>query len=195
MEKAMRAVNMPTFIAKSTLWCALMCSVVAIYAKDLADIAMPESVTVNGRVLVLNGRGVATKVSIRVYLIGLYLEKKTTDAPAAIASDEAKRVVLIMVRDVSRQQFIKALERGMLRNSGSAMPRLRTRLDLLENAMPDLRKENVLDFTYLPGTGTVLHCEGQELKIPGKDFADALLSIWLGSNVMNRNLRHDLLKG
>jgi hypothetical protein len=28
-----------------------MCSVVAIYAKDLADIEMPESVTVNGRVL------------------------------------------------------------------------------------------------------------------------------------------------
>jgi len=75
------------------------------------------------------------------------------------------------------------------------MPILRSRLDLLEDALPAPRKGNVLSFTYLPGVGTVMRGQGRELTIRGKDFADALLSVWLGPKPIGGALKHQLLAG
>ena len=147
---------------------------------------MPEVVSVAGRELRLNGMDVRKeKAFLKVYVVALYLERPTPDARAAITTDEAKRIVIRMLRDVSREQFVQAVETGIMRNSGPAMPTLRARLDLLEQALPALKKGNVLDFTYLPGAGTLVRGQGQEMTIPGKDFADALFSVWLGSKPIN----------
>ena len=100
-----------------------------------------------------------------------------------------------LVRDVSREQFVEALETSIMRNSSGVMPTLRARLDLLQNALPPLEKGNVLTFTYLPGSGTVLRGQGQEMTIPGKDFADALLSAWLGPAPVSGDLKRQLLGG
>jgi hypothetical protein len=98
-----------------------------------------------------------------------------------------------MLRDVGRARFLKAVEEGIQLNCGSAMPALRERLDRLEQALPDLRKGDVLDFTYLPGVGTLVRGRGREMAIPGKDFADALLSVWLGPHPADRGVKSRLL--
>jgi hypothetical protein len=182
-------------LAVATIGCSLIHSVATVCARDLAGANMPEVVSAGGRVLALNGTGVGTKILVHVYVIGLYLERKTTDARTAITSNEAKRMALILLRNVSRQQFVQAVEKGMMRNSGLPMPRLRARLDLLEQALPALAKGDRLDFTYLPGVGTVVRGHGRELTIPGQDFAEALFSVWLGPQAESRTLRQDLLGG
>ncbi len=91
---------------------------------------MPEIINDNGKILVLNGTGVGMKFFARVYDIGLYLESKTTDAQTAITSNEAKRIAIVMLRNVSRHQFVEAVEKGMVRNSGVPIANLRSRLDL-----------------------------------------------------------------
>jgi hypothetical protein len=184
-----------TILAAATIGCALIYSAATVHARDLADVTMPAVVKTDGRILARNGIGVGKKLFVHVYVIGLYLEKKTTNAQTAIRSDEGKRIALTMLRNVSRQQFVQAVEKGMIRNSGVPMPALRARLDLLEHALPNLNAGDVLDFTYLPGSGTVVRGQGRELKIPGKDFADALLSVWLGTQAESSTLRHDLLAG
>ena len=98
-----------------------------------------------------------------------------------------------MLRNISRQQFVQAVEKGMIRNSGVPLPALRSRLDVLERALPALGTGDMLDFTYIPAVGTVVRGQGRELKIPGKDFADALFSVWLGPHADSTALRHDLL--
>jgi Chalcone isomerase-like len=165
-------------------------------AREASGISLPEVVKIHGRDLALNGMAVGKeKVFFDVYVIGLYLEARTSDALTAIKTDEEKRIVLTMLRDVSREKFVRAVEKGMMRNSGQEMPALRARLDLLEQALPALKKGNVLDFTYVPGTGTVVRGQGQELAIPGKDFADALFSAWLGPEPDSRALKRELLGG
>jgi hypothetical protein len=157
---------------------------------------MPEAVSAAGRELRLNGMGVfKEKTFFKVYVVGLYLEKPTADERSAITTDEAKRIVLVILRDVSRDMFVQAVETAIMRNSGLAMPVLRARLDLLEEALPALKKGNVLDFTYLPGTGTLMRGQGQAMTIQGKDFADALFSAWLGSKPVNASLKRKLLGG
>jgi hypothetical protein len=165
-------------------------------ARELSGVSLPEVVNVDGRDLALNGLAVGKeKIFIEVYVIGLYLEKRTSDAMTVIQTDQTKRIALTMLRDVSRDKFVEAVEKGMKRNAGPEMPALRARLDLLEEALPALQKGNVIDFTYFPGMGTVVRGHGQEMTIAGKDFADALFSAWLGPEPDNRIVKRELLRG
>src|SRR5512146_433182 len=93
------------FIAAAAFCCAVALSVAAVHAREVAGVSMPEVVSVGGRKLRLNGMGVGKKLLSKVYVVGLYLEKPTRDARAAITTDEAKRIVLLMLRDVSRKKF------------------------------------------------------------------------------------------
>ena len=50
--------------------------------------------------------------------------------------------------------------------------------------------------TYVPGRGTVVSVKGAEKGvIEGKDFADALFSVWLGPNPVQEDLKLALLGG
>jgi len=165
-------------------------------AREVSGVSVPATATVAHKELTLNGAGVRTeKAFFKVYVVALYLEQPTSDARSAIASDQEKHLVLSMLRAVSREQFIEALETDIERNSSGRMPILRARLDLLQKALPALEKGDVLTVTYLPGSGTVLRGQGQKMTIPGKDFADALLSAWLGPSPISGDLKRQLLGG
>jgi len=186
--------KMRGFTAKAALGCAVVLSVVVVHARELSGINLPEVISVAGRKLRLNGMGVLKKaIFFKVYVVGFYLEKPTMDARVAITTDEAKRIVLGMRRDVSRETFVQAVETAIMLNSGPALPTLRARLDLLEHALPALKKGDVLEFTYQPGVGVLMRCHGQELTISGKDFADALFSAWIGPKPVNGALKRELL--
>ena len=69
-----------------------------VLADTLADVTLPETMTVGNKTLVLNGMGVRSKFFVKVYVAGLYLEKKSGDASAIIQADAAKRIVLQFIR-------------------------------------------------------------------------------------------------
>ncbi len=167
------------------------------HAREVSGVDMPEAVSVAGRELRLNGAGLSSKTvfftSHRVYVVGLYLERPTRNPEEAISTDEAKRISIVMLHDVGRDAFVDAVEKGIERNSGPVMPSLRGRLDLLERALPDLKAGDVVDFTYVPGVGTLVRGQGEEMAIPGKDFADALFSVWLGPRSLDDDVRRELL--
>jgi hypothetical protein len=186
--------NLRSFTARAAICCVVALSTARVHAREVSGVRMPEEVSVAGKELRLNGMGVLKKaIFFKVYVVGLYLENPTTDPRAAITTEEAKRIVIGMRRNVSRGRFIREVETSIMRNSGRSMPALRARLDLLEHALPSLKKGDELDFTYLPGAGTVMRCHGHELTILGKDFADALFSVWLGPKPVNGALKRKLL--
>ncbi len=184
-------------IPTAVFCCAAALSAAVVPVHEVSGVSMPEVVRGDdNKELRLNGMGVRKETALfKVYVIALYLERPTTDARAAITTDEEKRIVISMLRDLSREQFVQAVETAIIRNSSSEMPVLRARLDLLENALPAPRKGNVLSFTYLPSVGTLMRGQGRELTIPGKDFADALLSVWLGPKPIGGSLKRQLLAG
>jgi len=165
-------------------------------AREVSGVIMPDAVNIAGEKLRLNGMGVRHEmVFFRGYVIALYLEKPTIDGKAAIQADETKRIVITMLRNVSREMFVQAIESGIMRNSGAEMPTLRARLDLLEHAVPDLKKGDVVDLTWVPGVGTLVRGQGRNMTIPGKDFADALFAVWLGPKPVEAALKRELLGG
>lgn len=165
-------------------------------AREVAGVTMPDSIRVAGQELHLNGMGLRKeKLFFKVDVVALYVQKPSSNAEAIIKADEPKEIALSMLRDISRDTFVEAVEHAIARNSSPELPALRSRLDTLEQALPPLKKGDMLDFAYLPGKGTLLRGEGREITIPGKDFADALFTVWLGPKPLNNELKHELLGG
>lgn len=183
-----------SFIASVTFCCAVALGQTETQTRELSGIAIPEAVSVAGRNLSVNGFGVRREnVFFKTYVIALYLEEIKADARLVIQGDKAKQIVITMLRGASRERFVEAMETEIMRNSNPAMPTIRARLDLLEQAVPDLKKGDVIDVTWVPDTGTIVHCQGRRITIPGKDFADAIFAVWLGANPVDAALKRELL--
>lgn len=165
-------------------------------AKEVAGVSLPETATVDGKTLRLNGMGLRKKVVFKVYVAGLYLETPSKDAASVISSDQVKRMQLSVLRSLSSRQVSEAIEEGFEKNSKASMAALKARLDKLATMIPNVEKGDQILLTYVPGKGTVVSAKNVEKGvIEGKDFADALFSVWLGSNPVQEDLKAALLGG
>lgn len=166
-------------------------------AREGYGVRMPDTVTVEGRQLKLNGMGLRRKkilfAPINVYVAGFYVETPSKNALELINSDQAKRITMFMLRDLGKDKIADALRDGFEKNAKAQLPVLKERLENLIALIPDAKKGSTIVITYAPGTGTVLAGPGDRRVIPGKDFADALFSVWLGREPVDSDLKAGLL--
>jgi hypothetical protein len=97
--------------------------------KEVAGVKFPDTVSVEGKELKLNGAGLRTKAIFKVYAVGLYVETTSQDAAQVISSDQIKRVRMYMLRDLEKKKITEAITEGMEKNNKAAMPSLKARLD------------------------------------------------------------------
>ena len=68
-------------------------------------------------------------------------------------------------------------------------------VDQFLKAIPDLRAGESITITYIPGQGTVVKAAASdEITVAGKDFADALFSVWLGPQPVDDELKNEMLR-
>jgi len=175
----------------------LLCSLVAfpVTAKDIDGNSVPDTVTQDGKTLSLIGAGIRNKWMFNVYVGALYAEKPTFNAANLIKSEQIKRMDLHLLRDVGKDKIVESIREGFEKQSKAQMPALQARLDQLAAAVPDLKKGDTLSLTYVPDKGVVVGGAAKETVIPGKDFADALFSVWLGPDPVDGDLKRKLLGG
>ncbi len=165
-------------------------------AAELAGVTLPDQVAVEGRTLLLNGMGLrqATFLRVDVYVAGLYLEEKSSEADAIIESETTKRIVMRFVRSVGRKDLVKAWTEGFDRNAGKDRTALEESLATLNSWMVDIGKGETLAFTYVPEKGVEGEVNGRPKgTIPGAGFARVLFCIWLGPSPPNAGLKEGLL--
>jgi Chalcone isomerase-like len=166
-------------------------------AMELAGVTLPDTTTVNGTTLKLNGMGIRTKtmLKVKVYVAGLYLATPSHDAAAIIAADEPKQVVMhFLYKKVEKDKLTEAWQEGFANNSASTLPALKARLDEFCGFWPDMASGEEAAITYIPGTGTKLEIKGKEAGvIAGKDFADAMFAVWLGPKPADAGLKAGVL--
>jgi len=165
-------------------------------AAEVAGVKMPDSMETEGKALKLNGAGLRKKVVFKVYVAGLYLEHPTKDAATAVSSDEVKSMRLHILRTLEASKITEAIGEGFERNSKAQMASLKERLDKFNAMFPNVVEGDEIVMTYVPAKGTIVNAKGAEKGvIEGKDFADALFSVWLGSNPVQEDLKKALLGG
>ena len=163
-------------------------------AREVAGVQVPDSVTVDGKALALNGAGLRSKIFIKVYVGALYLEQKSSDPAAIIAANGAWRVVMTFKRDVDKAAILGAFKDGFENNSRAEAAALVPLLARVDAVMKDLKTGDVLVIGYAPGTGaTIIAPGGGVVTIEGKPFADALLRNWLGDKPADGGLKDGML--
>jgi hypothetical protein len=169
----------------------------ALSAVEVAGVPVPETVSAGGKTLKLNGAGLRKKFGmVKVYVLALYLETPSKDAAAVISSDEVKSARLSMRRSVAGEKIAGSIAEGFERNSKSQLPALKSRLERFAKMFPDLKEGDEVVVTYVPGTGTKVSALGTDRgTIEGRDFADALFSVWLGPDPVQEDLKKALLGG
>lgn len=176
-----------------TLALALLVATPAL-ARKFEGVNLPETVTVEGKELKLNGAGLRKKFVFSVYVAALYLENPSRQASEVINSDQPKQVVMVMLRDLDKKSIVDAIREGFQKNAGEKLPALKERLDKFAASVPDVKKGDNLTITYVPGEGTTVTSKtGKAAKVEGKDFADALFSVWLGQNAVQDSLKDGML--
>jgi len=152
-----------------------------LHASSLAGVTLPDTQQVAGKTLVLNGLGLRTKYMVKVYVAGLYLEQKSSDANAIIKADAPKRIVLQFVHGASKGQMTDAFNESFNDNTPDAVKTMKADIDKLLGAIDAVKVGDQMIFTYVPGAGTTYALNGQDrVTIPGAAFGQVMFSVWLG---------------
>lgn len=151
--------------------------------------------------LQLNGAGVRVKMVFDVYAAGLYVTKKDTSAAGLISQAGAKGMQIVLLRNLTGEEFAEAMIAGFKKNANDAeLSKYQARLDELQNLMKSfgsVKKGTTIHMNLVPGAGTRVLVEGAQKgrDIPGDDFFNALLKIWLGNSPVDSDLKKALLGG
>ncbi|HXE58819.1 MAG TPA: chalcone isomerase family protein [Gemmatimonadales bacterium] len=149
--------------------------------RTLNGVTFPVEVTVGGRTLVLNGMALRKKAIVKVYVAGLYLPARESDADRILRADEPRRVVMQFLRGVDAKKMCDAWDDALRENTPEASEALKAQFRTLCGYMEDVEKGEQFVFTYVPGQGTTVEVRGKAKgTIEGKEFADALFKAWIG---------------
>ncbi len=166
-----------------------------VWPKTLADVTMVDQIVVADTTLHLNGMGLRRKLGIKVYVAGLYLEQKTHDADEALSASGPKRFVMHYLTDRATEERMEAAWiKGFRTNSPDSYEILEDRVMIYIDFFDDLKAGDVVECTMIPGAGTTVTLNGEELGvIDGDDFQTALLRIGLGEKPPTNSLKRGLL--
>jgi hypothetical protein len=185
---------MRNFVASALILLLLVTAVVNLRAGTLAGVTLPDTVQAGSTSLQLNGIGLRTKFMVKVYVAGLYLPQKSSDANAILKADTPKQIVMHFVRDVSKTQLTDGFAESFHNNSPEAEKALKSDIDRLFAALGPVKEGEEITFTYVPEKGTsVVESGTEKLTVAGPAFAEMLFSVWLGPKPPNAALKKGLL--
>lgn len=165
-------------------------------AATLEGVTLPDSATVGGKALVLNGLGLREKFFVDVYVGGLYLQTRATTPDAVMAEQGPYRVVMHMLHDVSHDQFADAWRDDLENNNPSVYKQLGTQVDQFVALFNDAKDGDEIVMDFVPGSGLSVSHNGKLMgTVAGDDFAHAVLHCYVGPNPPTEKLKKGLLGG
>jgi hypothetical protein len=169
----------------------------SVSAREIADVNVPETLTGgDGVMLHLNGAGIRSKFFFKIYIAELYMQHPTSDVVKLLSDDGQKRMVMHFIyEELSKEKLTEAWDEGFRANTDQKqLALLQTRITQFNGLFDSVKKgdEIALDYTSEKGTQVSIRNQVKGV-VPGKDFNDALLAIWLGKEPVTPELRKELL--
>ena len=168
----------------------------AVPAKQIAGVQVPETVTVEGVPLKLNGAGIRRKFFFKVYVGALYLKNHQTTMEAVLAADNPKSVRMHSIyKEVSAEKLVDAWNDGFAgNNTPEELAALKARIDRFNAMFPAVRTGDIVRIDFLTDGGTEVWINDTKRgAIAGVDFQKAVLKIWLGDNPADSSLKRRML--
>ena len=178
---------------------ALALAAGAAHAVQIEGETFDDDIQLGGAPLKLNGVGLRAVAWLKGYAAGLYLTERVRTPGAALAAPGPKRLQMRMLLEVEAQEFVKAIDKGIRRNTPEAeRPKLAERQDQFRRAVLALgvvRRGDVVNLDFLPGRGMTMTVNGtvRGATLPGDDFYAAVLRIFIGDDPVDEALKSGLL--
>ncbi len=166
-------------------------------ARRVAGIEIPESLESEGVSLILNGAGIRTKYFLDVYVGGLYLKKRSTDAAAIMDADELMAIKLWIVTGlITNDRMQKSIEEGFQKSTRGNTAPIREKINALIDVYDEeINDEDIFEFVYVPGQGLIVYKNGvyRATIECGLPFKRALFGIWVSDRPVQTSLKHGML--
>ena len=192
----MKIFNFKALLAAAFLACAFSQGA---SAAEVSGVKFPDTQKIAGKELQLNGLGVRYKFFVKVYAAGLYLQDKASTVEEVMKAEGPRRIQLVMMRDVSSDEFGNAFMTGLNNNLDSKdKAKIVTQISKFGEmfaTLDALKKGDVLDMDWIPGTGNVCYLNGKRIGEVTPDilFYNSILKIWLGDKPADSSLKTKLL--
>jgi len=163
---------------------------------EVGGVKLDDKMSVGSQELVLNGAGVRTRVVFKVYVASLYLPQKATDLAGVLAKGP-RRIQLNLLRTLSADQLVDALNEGLAENNSAAelaavKPQV-GQLATIMKAFKEIKEKDVVTLDFVEGATRVgLNGEARG-SIAGEPFNQALTKIWVGDKPVQADLKKSLL--
>ncbi|MBP0491364.1 chalcone isomerase family protein [Pararoseomonas indoligenes] len=158
----------------------------AVVARPALAQEMPAFLDVAGRRLVLNGTGVRRFLAIPVIRGALYLERRSSDDGAILASPGVKVLRLRYEVSVPRSRLVSGWEDGFREGCGCEMPAdFRARLR-------DLPSGQVEEWLFLPDHGEIAYAGEAPVRVTAHQ-GRMMLASFIGPDSSSEGLRRGLL--
>ncbi|MDT8990952.1 chalcone isomerase family protein [Curvibacter sp. APW13] len=168
-------------------------------ALEVGGVRFDDVQTVAGKTLQLNGAAMRQILVIKFFAIGLYVEKKSTNAADILAATGPRRVQIHLQRETSSDELGQAFVTAMNKNNskeekGKVVAQTTAFGEIFAN-LGTLKKGDVMTLDWVPGKGTVASLNGKPIGEPLPDIAfhNAVLRIWLGDAPAQANMKPALL--
>lgn len=148
--------------------------------------ALPPSLQVAGRRLVLNGTGLRRVFLFEAFRAALYLETASHDAEAILASTQVKLLILRYSRDIPRDRLVSGWEDGFRERCACAMP------DNFRARLCDLREGEEETWLFLPDHVDIAYAGERPVRMDNP-LGARMLSAFIGPKAQSSALSRGLL--
>jgi hypothetical protein len=168
-------------------------------ATEVAGVKLDETVRVANQDLKLNGAGVRTKAIFKVYVAGLYLSDKKKTVPEILSLNGARRMRLVLLREVNSEELGQAFLDGLNANSDKTekakFVNQTVKMGEIFASIPALGKGDSISCDWVPGSGMHVLVNDKRVGeiLPDIAFYNAFLKIWLGDKPADSTLKPNLL--
>jgi long-chain acyl-CoA synthetase len=183
-------------IAAACLGICVGVSPIVAAAAEVGGVRLEDKASIGAQELILNGAGVRTKVVFKVYVASLYLPQKAGDLSAVLAKSP-RRIQLNLLRTLSADQLVDALNEGLAENNSAAeLAAVKTQTDQLAAIMKtfkEVKEKDVVTLDFVDGVTRVGLNGDVRGSIAGEAFNQALTRVWLGDKPVQADLKKSLL--
>lgn len=160
------------------------------FSLTVEGVNIPDSYSIDGKELILNGVGLRKKFFVKVYVGALYLENKAKDVESIMNMDHKVIKMHFLYKKVDSEKMREAFAEGFEKNGVKDIQNLKSFLDIFNF---DVVKNDEIDLVFTNNTLTVLYNAKNIGSFSDKSLSDAVFKVYFGDNPADKGLKEGML--
>lgn len=165
------------------------------YSAELENFIFENEIKIENEKLILNGLAIrkVTIFNIKILVAGLYLTTKSNVPDLILNSISTKEIRIRFMKPISKEKISKMWSEQLLKRCIEDCITLKEQANQLGKLMIDIKPGDLLNFSFFEDHMKILLSNNDTRKIQGKNLSKALLSLWIGKDPLDEDLKKGLL--